>query len=89
MQGTLPLGADVDRNSIRYSAQLEAGVQWRLHYVNAIGEYAAEAGAIYEALICDVEGELARAKADWNTELNALFTSRNDRYSGCLPVLVT
>ena len=89
MQGTWPRGADVDRNSIRNSVQLKSGAQWRLHYVNAIGDNAAEAGAIYDELICDVAGELVRVKADWNAELRALFTFGNGRYSGCLPVLVT
>ena len=90
MQGTSPLGADVDRNSFRYSVQLEirSTVALALRQCNW-RKHGRSRSTIYDALICDVEGELARARADWNAELRALFTSGSDRYSGCLPMLVT
>lgn len=89
MQGIWPRAAKIDRNSFRHQVHLEPGAKWRVQYVNAIGENADEASATYDALIRDVEGELARAKADWNAELKALFTPGNDRYSGSLPILMT
>lgn len=51
MQGTWPPAADVDRNSFRYTVQLEPGAQWHFHYVNAIGESINEAGTVYDAFI--------------------------------------
>ena len=79
----------MERNSFRYAVQLEPGAQWHFYYVNAIGENINEAGTVYEALIRDVAGELARVRSNWNTELRALFTPGNDRYSGQLPLLLT
>ena len=89
MQGIWPPAADVDRNSFRYTVQLEPRAQWHFHYVNAIGESINEAGTVYDAFIRDVPGELARVRSNWNTELRALFTPGNGRYSGELPLLIT
>ena len=89
VQGTWPRAARLDRSSFRHALDLAAGERWCFWYVNAIGETASEAGAIYDALIRDVPGELARARAAWNAELEALFTPGNDSYSGSLPILVT
>lgn len=89
MQGTWPPAADVDRNTFRYTVQLEPGAQWHFHYVNVIGEHINEAGSVYDTLIRDVTGELARVRSNWNIEMRALFTPGNGRYSGELPILIT
>lgn len=89
MQGIWPPAADVDRNSFRYTVQLEPGAQWHFHYVNAIGESINEAGTVYDTFIRYVTGELARVRSNWNTELRALYTPGSGRYSGELPLLIT
>ncbi len=89
LQGTWPRAARQDRSSFRHALELAPGARQCFHYVHVTGEDEAQAGAVYDALIRDVPGELARARASWNAELKALFAPESDSYSGCLPVLVT
>ncbi|MEM9996452.1 MAG: hypothetical protein AAF809_02030 [Bacteroidota bacterium] len=75
--------------ALGHTLRLAPGETGRIDYVHAIGATDAEAEATYDALIHDVPAELARVRADWNAELQAVFTPGNDRYSGHLPELHT
>ena len=58
-------------------------------YVHAIGETVSGACSTFDGLIGDVSGALKHVRANWDAELEAVFTPNNDRYAGHLPVLDT
>lgn len=89
VQGTLPKASQVTENSLHFEFDLAAGKTWDLSYVSAIAETEADAGQIYDRLIGDAAGEIARVRQFWNDELKAAFTPGNDRYSGHMPTLET
>ena len=87
VQGVSPAADRADESSVTVRLRLDAGQQASVDFVEALGETADEALAVYDRIVADVAGALDRAEADWNAELEAIVTPGNDRYSGHLPVL--
>src|SRR5947207_3170409 len=89
IQGTNPPAQQITANGLRFSVTLKNGATHIIDYVNAIGKTVAEATQTYDALIHRADAEIDRARDDWNTELAAVFTPDNGRYSGFMPTLET
>jgi hypothetical protein len=89
VQGTSPPPAQLTANGLRFSLSLPKGATQTISYVNAIAETATDANALFDSLIHRADAEISRAEEDWNTELAAVFTPGNDRYSGVMPTLHT
>jgi hypothetical protein len=89
LQGVVPPANDVTNNGVRIAFQLRAGESKVFNYLNVIADNAASAASVYDQLARNAEAEICRARDDWNTELAAVFTPGNDRYSGHMPTLET
>ncbi len=89
VQGTYPRADHISSGAVRYAICLRPGEVWRMSYVHAVGETVPSACGVYDALIADVPGAVERARESWDAELKAVFTPRNDRYGGHLPILDT
>ncbi len=89
VQGTTPRPNELTNNGLRFSFSIPKGAAHTITYLNAIGETATEANNVFDSLIHHTDTEIARAEEDWNTELAAVFTPGNDRYSGVMPTLET
>ena len=89
MQGTNPPARQITPNGLRFSIALRRGSTHTIDYVNAIGQTVADAAQTYDALIHRADAEITRARDEWNSELAAVFTPDNGRYSGFMPTLET
>ena len=89
IQGIYPRADSVNKSGFRYVLNLHPGEKQQISYVNTIAETESEAHSIYDKLIRDVTGELNRVRANWNAELEAIYTPGNGRYAGHLPELDT
>jgi hypothetical protein len=68
---------------------LASGETASVRYVNAIGGSRADADMLFDSLVHRVDQAIEAARADWNTELESIFTPGNGRYSGHMPLLET
>ncbi len=89
IQGTFPAPDGLRAAALHHTLRLAPGETGTIHYIHAIGATDAEAEAAYDALLRDAPAEFDRVRADWNAELEAVFTPGNDRFSGHLPELHT
>src|SRR2546421_2632269 len=89
VQGISPRATRVSPGILQTSVSLKSGESKVISFVDAIGETASDAQALYDALISDVASQLNHVRSEWNRELRAIFTPGNDRYSGFLPTLHT
>ncbi|MDX1621931.1 MAG: hypothetical protein R3320_13115 [Nitriliruptorales bacterium] len=89
VQGLGPGVADLQPGWLAADTRLGAGETWQVGYVNALGDDAASARALYDTLARDIDAVFEAAESDWNAELAAVVTPGNDRYSGHLPRLET
>ncbi|HEX9713817.1 MAG TPA: hypothetical protein VGB52_14850 [Actinomycetota bacterium] len=89
VQGTFPRPDRVEIEAMSFEQRLRPGERFKLVFVDAIGETAAEALATFDRLVPAADAEVAAVREDWNAELEAMFTPGNDRYGGSLPVLET
>lgn len=89
LQGTRPLPDDVAPHGVGFKLSLQGREVWRATFVDAVGDDPEAVQETYDRVHRDPEGELARARREWDAELEAVFTPGNDRYSGHLPLLET
>lgn len=89
LQGAHPPPSEVTTNGLRFSFPLRGGESKTVAYVNAIAETTSEASRLFDEIAPAAHQEIARARDDWNRELEAVFTPGNDRYSGHMPTLET
>jgi hypothetical protein len=88
-QGIFPRADLMTDKGLSLTLDLKPGEDQVVTFVHAIGATAAEARDLHLAVGQNIRAEIARAREDWNTELRAVFTPGNDRYSGFLPTLET
>ena len=89
LQGTNPKPDSINRQGVEFTFTLNPGGIKTIDYVCTIGESLNQAREDYDSIINNVGSEIKKARADWNAELNAIFTPGNPRYSGSLPELYT
>lgn len=89
VQGATPRADVVDDRGVRWSPLIPAAGTWTADLIIVIGEDLASALATFDALAVDPGEEIAACESLWNSELAAVFTPGNDRYSGHLPMLET
>jgi hypothetical protein len=58
-------------------------------YLQVLDDGAAQARQVLERLAADLDGALERCEAQWDADLEAMFTPGNDEFGGSLPRLVT
>ncbi len=88
-QGIFPRADRITEKELSLTLDLPPGEKKTVTFVHAIGGNAPEARDLFLAVGRNIEGEIARTRDDWNTELRSVFTPGNDRYSGFLPTLET
>ena len=74
---------------IESTLRLAAGETQAVYFISVIAKNRAEVCQIYDAVAADPDAEILKTEADWNAELQAIFTPGNSRYSGYLPTLFT
>jgi hypothetical protein len=89
LQGAWPGANEVRPSWLIYRFDLAPGEQRSITFVNALAEKADEAERNYDQLVKDFAGAAAAVRDEWNAQLKAAFTPRNDRFSGYVPTLVT
>jgi len=89
LQGSAPIASEIDDLGLTYRVELEPGGSWCLAYVNVIGEDLQKIEREYDELTSNFNQELKKVSEEWNKELQSIFTPKNDRYPGHLPLLVT
>jgi hypothetical protein len=70
-----------------YEINLRPGESWRLCYVNALADTLSAALEAYDDARAHFEARQEQARAAWQSEIDAAFTAKNDRFSGSLPTL--
>ena len=68
---------------------LEAGDNQTVYFISVIGSEEKEVCQIYDEVAAHPVNEILKTERDWNSELQAVFTPGNSRYSGYLPTLLT
>jgi hypothetical protein len=89
VQGIYPPAREATPSGLRLSFSLRPGETRTIAYVNAVGESAQEATALFDVLAPRATDEIERVRDDWNREIRSAFTEGSDRYSGFLPTLET
>jgi hypothetical protein len=89
VQGVRPQADIVRETGFRYDLRLAPGETWQLTYAYTIGENLEQAISLFDRIIDSADAEIDRVTANWNDELEAVFTPDNDRFSGHLPRLET
>ncbi|MBC8402020.1 MAG: hypothetical protein H8E14_11070, partial [Candidatus Marinimicrobia bacterium] len=89
LQGLVADSVAMDRQGGSTSLVLPAGSGKEVSVIYVLGQTVSTVQTEYEAIINDIPGQLQRIRSDWNTELKAIFTPGNNRYSGSLPELET
>ena len=89
VQGGVPRAETVDEQGVRWTPNIPAAGTWTGSLVIAIAEDTPAALEAFDALAADPAAEVAACEALWDSELEAVFTPGNDRYSGSLPMLET
>ena len=89
VQGSHPAPDHIDPNGISFDVDLAPRGTWQVSFVHAIGESMADAQETFDSLVQSVPEQIAQTGAEWNKELEAVFTPGNSRFSGFLPVLET
>ena len=87
VQGTVPASPDLGDKGAWFDLELRPGEVWQGAYVHAIGDNASEVRVRYARLAAQVDAVIDQAAKEWDTELAAMFTPGNGRYSGSLPIL--
>ena len=89
LQATVPPPDNIDRSWLHFAVDLAPGEKRTLYFFIGIGGDKDRLKAAFEAWRLDPEAAFATAEADWQAEVDAVFTPGNDRYSGHLPTLLT
>ena len=89
IQGTDVRPDEVTPLGLRFTLVLRPGETKTLRFVDAVGATRDAAQQTFDALVRDVDGELARIRDEWNREIESVFTADNGRYSGFMPTLET
>jgi hypothetical protein len=89
LQVTRPAPDRIDGRNLCFAWDLAAGETRELSLLIAIGADEAEVAAERAAWLSAPVSPESAAEADWRSELAAVFTPGNDRYSGHLPTLLT
>lgn len=89
VQATVPPPDRMERSWIFLDWELGAGETRELHFFAAIGGSRTEVLDACESWRQDPAAAAPGAASDWTSEITAAFTPGNDRFSGCVPTLVT
>ena len=89
IQGTDARPSEVTVLGLRFTLSLRPGETKTIRFVDAVGATREEARQTFDALVGGVDGELQKIRAEWNRELEAVFTEDSGRYSGFMPTLET
>lgn len=74
---------------LRTALELAPGETGRVGYVHAVASTDAGAVAGFDRLAANVPAAVAATEAEWNRQLEAVFTPGSGEFSGSLPVLET
>ncbi len=88
-QITSPPPDTIDRSWLEFDLQLDASEQREIYFGIFVSDSASDSSTTISSWKADPGKSLVDAAADWQEEIDAVFTPNNDRYSGCLPTLVT
>lgn len=88
-QGFGEPGASYDRRLLSRTVQLEPGRPATLRFVSVLDTDQVKAMRALREATSSFDGLCAEVEAEWEAELEAVFTPGNDRYSGSLPLLQT
>ena len=89
VQAVHPAPSRIEHRALHVDWQLQPGETRELSFFIALGAQPADLAAPLQAWRAAPFAAVAAAEVDWRTEIAAVFTPGNDRYSGHLPVLET
>jgi len=89
VQAVHPAPDRIERSWMFIDWTLAPGQTRELHFLGAIGTSRAEVLDALDSWKRSPSAEIAAAETDWTAEISAAFTPGNDRFSGCVPTLVT
>lgn len=89
LQATVPPPDSIDRSWLTFALDLAPGEERTLYFFVGVGGDKERLAATFEKWRGDPATSFVVAEADWQAEVEAVFTPSNDRYSGHLPTLVT
>jgi hypothetical protein len=89
VQGVSPKPASLLPSWAVYEFQLGPSESASITFVNSIGGSEADAQRDFDAIVNSFDSFATATTNEWNYQLKAAFTPKNDRFSGHLPTLVT
>lgn len=89
LQGSSPAPAKILPSWLIYDFDLAPNESRSITFVNSLGATAADTQRDFDGIINSFDAVAKATYNEWNAELKAAFTPKNDRFSGHLPTLVT